>query len=63
LVVVNKVGLPIIALPTLLSFPHFRAFKNGGPRMIWDSHSSSMEKLNVDEREWAMGFHIGTIAV
>ncbi len=28
--------------------------------MIWDSHSSSMEEHNVNEREWAMGFHIGT---
>ncbi len=28
--------------------------------MIWDFHSSSMEEPNVNEREWAMGFHIGT---
>jgi hypothetical protein len=31
--------------------------------MIWDSHSSNMEKPNVDEREWAMGFHINTTTV
>ncbi len=30
------------------------------PRMIWDSHSSSMEEPNVDEKEQAMGFHIST---
>jgi len=63
LVVVNKVGLPQETLPTFLNFPHFHAFKNGGPRMIWDSHSSNMEKPNVDEREWAMGFHTNTTGV
>jgi hypothetical protein len=49
---VNRVGLPKIALPTFLSFPHPHAFRNGGPRMIWDFHSFSMEEANVDEREW-----------
>jgi hypothetical protein len=44
LVVVNKVGLPCVALPTLLSFPHSHAFKDGGLEKIWDSHSSSMEE-------------------
>jgi hypothetical protein len=31
--------------------------------MIWDFHSSSMEEPNVDEKEQAMGFHIGTTIV
>ncbi len=31
--------------------------------MIWDFHSSSMEKPNIDEREHAMGFHTGAIGV
>jgi hypothetical protein len=35
----------------------------GGPRMIWDSHSSNMEKPNANEREWAMGFHTNTTIV
>jgi len=48
---VNKVGLPQVALPTFLSFPHFHAFRNGGLGMVWDSHSSSMEKPNAYERE------------
>ncbi len=52
---VNRVGLPWKTLPTFLSFPHFHTFRNGGPRMIWDSHSSSMEEPNVDEKEHAMG--------
>jgi len=28
--------------------------------MIWDSKSFSMEKLNADEKERAMGFHTCT---
>jgi len=56
-------NLPQIALLTFLSFPHSHAFRNGGPRMIWDSHSSIMEKPNADEREWAMGICISTIVV
>jgi hypothetical protein len=31
--------------------------------MIWDSHSSNIEKPNVDEKERATGFHIGTTNV
>jgi hypothetical protein len=60
---VNKVGLPQVALPTFLSFPHSHAFRNGSPWMIWDSHSSSMEEPNVDEKEQAMGFHSNTTIV
>jgi len=63
LVMVNRVGLPRVALPTFLSFPHSHAFKNGGPRMIWDPHSSNMEEPNVDEKEHAMGFCTGTTVV
>jgi hypothetical protein len=63
LVVVNKVGLPQVALPTFLNFPHFHAFRNGSPWMIWDSHPFNMEKPNVDEKEEAMGFRIGTTAM
>lgn len=28
--------------------------------MVWDFNSFSMEEPNVDEREWAMHFCIGT---
>jgi hypothetical protein len=31
--------------------------------MNWDSHSSTMEEPNVDEREWAMGFHTSTTSM
>jgi hypothetical protein len=57
---VNMVGIPHVTLPTLLNFPTFHAFKDGGLRMIWNFHSSNMEKSNVDEEEQAMGFRIGT---
>ncbi len=56
----NRVGPPRIALPTFLNFSHYHAFRNGGPRMTWDSHSSSMEEPNVDEREWVMEFCTNT---
>ncbi len=48
LAMVNRVGLPQTTLPTFLNFPYFHAFRNGGLRMIWDSHSSSMEEPNVE---------------
>jgi len=41
-------------------FLPFHAFQDGGPRMIWDSHSSHLEEPNVNEKEWAMGFHTNT---
>jgi hypothetical protein len=63
LVVVNRVGLPCVTLLTLLNFSHFHAFKDGGPWMIWDSHSSNKEEPNAYEKEHAMGFHICTIVV
>jgi hypothetical protein len=31
--------------------------------MIWEFNSSSMEKPNVDEREFTMGFYMHTIDV
>jgi hypothetical protein len=31
--------------------------------MIWDSHSSSMEEPDLDEKEHAMGFRTGTTFV
>jgi hypothetical protein len=62
LIIINKVGLPL-ALSTLLNFSHSHPFQDGRPKMIWDSKSSHMEKPNVVEREWVMGFHINAIIV
>ncbi len=56
LVVVNMVGLPRTALLTFLSFPRFHELKIWDPRMIWDSHSSNIEKQNVNEKKQATKF-------
>jgi hypothetical protein len=61
LVVVNRVGLPWIALLTSLNSPHFHAFWDEGQRMVWDSNSSKVEEPNVHEREQTMGFHSNTV--
>jgi hypothetical protein len=58
---VNKVGLPWVALPTFLNFSCFHTFQDGGLGIIWDANSSKMEKPNVDEQKRAMGFHTCTI--
>ncbi len=47
LVVVNRVGLPWIALLTLLKFPQFHAYWDEGQRIIWDSNSFNVEEPNV----------------
>ncbi len=60
---VNRFSFPRAAPPTFLSFPHFHAFRNGSPWMIWDSHSYNMEKPNTNEKEWVMGFYSGTIVM
>lgn len=39
---------------------HYSASSPNKPYMIWDFTSFIME-TNVHEKEWAMGFHIGTI--
>jgi len=61
--VVNKVGLLWTTIFTILSFPCFHAFQDGRPWMIWDSYSSYLEEPNVNEKEWNVGFHIGTITM
>ncbi len=60
---VNRVKLPQATLPILLSFPRFHAFWGWNLGMMWDSNSPNMEELNVNEREWAMGFQINTITM
>ncbi len=60
---VNRVKLPQTTLPIFLSFLCFHAFWDGNLGMMWDSNSLNMEGLNVNEREWAMGFQINTITM
>ena len=36
--VVNRVGQPMMALPTIVSFPSLHAYRDGGPGLVWDTH-------------------------
>ena len=59
---VNKVGAPRGALPTLVSYPGSFAFRAHGPGMLWNTKVHTHEEPNADERERAMGFLTGTTA-
>jgi hypothetical protein len=63
LAVVNRKEEPQKTLPTLVSFVHSYAFKDNGPRLVWDSITQEMVEPNADERERAMGFPTGTTNV
>jgi hypothetical protein len=63
LAVVNRKGEPRRALPTLVSFARSYAFKDNGPKLVWDSKTQEMVEPNAEERERAMGFPTGTIQV
>jgi hypothetical protein len=47
-------------LPTLVSFARSYAFKDNGPRLVWDSTTQEMVEPNADERDRAMGFPTST---
>jgi hypothetical protein len=52
-----------MALPTFVNFPTSHAYKEGGPRLVWDSCSQQLVEPNVNERERVMGFPIGMTLV
>ena len=60
LTLVNHVRQPRLALPTLVSFPQSFAFRDGGPGMVFDANTRTLEEPCADERERAMGFLTGT---
>ena len=60
LALVNQVGMPKLALPTLMSYPWSFAFRNGGPGLVFDNTSLRLEEPCANERERAMGFFTGT---
>ena len=62
LVVVNQVGMPRLALPTLVSYPGSYAFQDHGPGLVWDTTTRRLEKPRADECERAMRFLTGTTA-
>jgi hypothetical protein len=53
---VNRVGQPRMALPTLVSFPTSHAYREGGPRLVWDICLQRLVEPNADEKERVMGF-------
>ncbi|OAE22373.1 hypothetical protein AXG93_2318s1200 [Marchantia polymorpha subsp. ruderalis] len=53
---VNGIGQPRTALPTLVSFPASHACRDGGPGLLWDSAIHQLIEPNADKRERAMGF-------
>jgi hypothetical protein len=57
--VVNRVGQPKMALPTFVSFLASHAYREGGPRLVWDTCLQQLVEPNADERERAMGFPTG----
>jgi site-specific DNA-cytosine methylase len=57
----NRVGKPLRALPTLVSYPASRAFRNGKSGQIVDCQGRLVEP-NPDERERALGYTTGTTA-
>jgi hypothetical protein len=59
MVMVNRVGQLGMALPTFVSFPTSHAYKEGGPRFVWDICSQWLVEPNANERERVMGFPIG----
>ena len=61
--VVNRVGQPMMALPTFVSFPSSHAFRDGGPGLVWDTRIRQLVEPSADERERAMGFATGVTAV
>ena len=61
--VVNRVGQPMMALPTIVSFPSSHAYRDGGPGLVWDTHVRQLVEPRADERERAMGFATGVTAV
>jgi hypothetical protein len=49
-----------MALPTLVNFPTSHAYREGGPRLVWDTCSQWLVEPNANERERVMGFPITT---
>jgi hypothetical protein len=54
--VVNQVGQLRMVLPTFVSFPMSHAYREGGPKLVWDTCSQRLVEPNTNEKERAMGF-------
>ena len=62
LAVVNQVGMPCLALLTLVSYLGSYAFRDQGPGLVWDTILQRLDEPQIDECKRAMDFSIGTIA-
>ncbi|OAE29960.1 hypothetical protein AXG93_669s1080 [Marchantia polymorpha subsp. ruderalis] len=49
-----------MALPTFVSFFASHAYKDGGPRLVWDTRMQQLMKPNANERKRAMEFSTDT---
>jgi hypothetical protein len=63
MVVMNQVRQPRMALPTFVKFLASHAYREGGPRLVWDTCSQRLVEPNTDEREHAMRFPTGMTSV
>jgi hypothetical protein len=52
-----------MALPTFVSFLASHAYREGGPRLVWDTCSQQLVEPNADEKERVMGFPTGVTSV
>jgi len=59
----NQMGQPRMALPTFVSFLASHSYKEGGPKLVWDTCSQRLVEPNVDKRKCAMGFPIGMTSI
>jgi hypothetical protein len=57
---VNTIGKPRSVWPTFVSFPRTHAFQGDGPSLVYRHVSATWDEPNLEERERAMGFQIGT---
>lgn len=60
LAIVNQVGMPPVAFPTLVRYPQSFAFCNGVPRLVFENTSLGLEEVCANVREGAMGSLTGT---
>jgi hypothetical protein len=52
-----------MSLSTFVSFPASHVYREGGPRLVWDTCSQQLVEPNADERECALGFSTGMTSV
>jgi hypothetical protein len=52
-----------MALPTFVNFPTSHAYREGGPRFVWDTCSQRLVEPNANEKECAIRFPIGVTSI